>query len=657
LVSAGHGQRRGSTWRQSLIFAAITLVPVILLGVSLARSYRAEAGRRGLAQGRSEALLFKQTAVEPLLDGRPLSQGLTATEKARLNRLSTTATSSLNIQGLRLGDLDGKIVYSDDGSGLDQRPQAEAVDAAKGESVARLTQVTAATAKGGGLGPASVEVYLPLQAGPNHNSVGMMEIYLPYNPIRLDVNEGLHTLYWDLALGLVALYLVLFGISYWNGHRLRRQVRLNAYLAEHDTLTDLPNRVLFHRLAEQALERGRQTGRSTTIAIIDLDQFKEINDTLGHGNGDRLLAAIGSRLASHVQQPDGLARLGGDEFGVVLSNADDPEAVLTSVRQEIQRDTEIDGLPLSIEASIGYAVSPADGSEVDDLLQHADVAMYVAKRTRSGVVGYDPSQYHYDATNLSLATELRQAISLNQLVLHYQPKIDLADRALKGFEALVRWEHPTHGLLYPDRFLPLLEPTDLIDDLTAWVMGQALHDLVQLGDQQPGLTMAVNISARNLGHIEFADTVVEALGHADVAPERLTVELTETALMVDPTKAGVVLSQIGGTGAQVSIDDFGTGQTALRLLTTLPIHELKIDRSFVADLLVNPAHLAIVRSIVELGHNLGFTVVGEGVESIEVLDRLTSTGCDMAQGFLIARPMPLADLVTHLRQSTSATQV
>lgn len=483
-----------------------------------------------------------------------------------------------------------------------------------------------------------------------------MDINLPYDPIKLDIAASLHPLYWDLAVGLVALYLVLFGISYWNGQRLRRQVRLNAYLAEHDTLTDLPNRVLFHRLAQQALERGRQAGGSTTIAIIDLDQFKEINDTLGHGNGDRLLAAIGSRLASYVQKPHGLARLGGDEFGVVLSNADDPEAVLTSVRQEIQRDTEIDGLPLSIEASIGYAVSPADGSEVDDLLQHADVAMYVAKRTRSGVVGYDPSQYHYDAANLSLATELRRAISLNQLLLHYQPKIDLADRALKGFEALVRWEHPTHGLLYPDRFLPLLEPTDLIDDLTAWVMGQALHDLGLLGDDRRDLTMAVNISARNLGHVEFADTVLEALGHADVAPERLTVELTETALMVDPTKAGVVLSQIGGTGAHVSIDDFGTGQTALRLLTTLPIHELKIDRSFVADLLVNPAHLAIVRSIVELGHNLGFTVVGEGVESIEVLDRLTSTGCDMAQGYLIARPMPFADLLHHLRESTSATQ-
>jgi EAL domain-containing protein (putative c-di-GMP-specific phosphodiesterase class I) len=304
---------------------------------------------------------------------------------------------------------------------------------------------------------------------------------------------------------------------------------------------------------------------------------------------------------------------------------------------------------LSIEASIGYVVAPADGSDVDELLQLADVAMYEAKRQHAGVVHYDNTQNHYDASNLALVAELRHAIDANQLVLHYQPKTRLDDHRVEAVEALVRWQHPEHGLLYPDRFVPLAEQTDLIDKLTEWVVTNALKELVALGPLNQELTVAVNVSARNLGRPGFADQVFSALSDAGVPAHRLIVEVTETALMTDPGRATAVLGELSAAGVRISLDDFGQGQTSLGYLSTLPIYELKIDKSFVTDMTDNPAHAAIVRSIVELGHNLAFSVVAEGVETQVVLSDLSQTGCDLAQGYLFARPMPAEALVSWLR--------
>ena len=412
--------------------------------------------------------------------------------------------------------------------------------------------------------------------------------------------------------------------------------------------------MLFHRRAEAEVARGRALRQPTTIAIIDLDRFKEVNDTLGHQNGDRLLTSIGSRLAAHLRRPDGLARLGGDEFGIVLSNVSDPGDVLSRLRDVIQREVQISGLPLSVEASIGYVVSPEDGTDIDELLQLADVAMYVAKGQHSGVVRYDRSQNHYDASNLSLVSELRHAIATDQLSLHYQPKVHVDTRAVAGVEALVRWQHPTLGNISPDRFIPLVEQTDLIDELTGWVVGRALDDLNRMEEVNDRLTVAVNVSARNLDR-GFAGQIVGALKRAGVEPQRLTVEVTETALMIDPARAGSILREISDAGADVSIDDFGTGQTSLGLLATLPIAELKIDRSFIADMHLNQANAAIVRSMVELGHNLNLRVVAEGVETADEIEALSITGCDLVQGYLFARPMPLEELILWLSTAGAAT--
>jgi diguanylate cyclase (GGDEF)-like protein len=647
-MSPANRTLRQSALRQLIALGAIMLVPIILLGFVLAGTYRGEVNQRGLAQGKSEALLMAQSAIQPLLDGRPLAQELTPLELARLHDLANAVVRNGNVRRLRLRNLQGAVVFSDDGSGFRLKVEDEALAAARGHTVVRLTRFNSDAVDKGRVGSQVVEIYMPLYAGAQRSRVGVLELYLPYTPISNDVNAGLGLLYRNLAIGLALLYFSLFAISYRVGRRLRRQVKINTYQAEHDALTDLPNRTLFHRQAKAELTRGARRGHKTTIAIIDLDRFKEINDTLGHQSGDRLLTELGRRLAEHLRAPDSLARFGGDEFGVVLSDLADPELVLRRLRELIHTEIEVSGLPLSVEASIGYVVAPDDGTDIDELLQLADVAMYVAKNDRSGIVRYDRSQNHYDASKLTLVTELRQAIASGQLELHYQPKIDVRTQRVTGIESLVRWQHPSHGLLYPDRFIPLVEQTDLIDDLTAWALRQAIDDLVRLGPSFEDLTVSVNISARNLGRVGFASKVIGELDDARVPAERLIVEVTETAIMADPLRSAEALRELSAARVAISIDDFGSGQTSLALLAKLPINELKIDLDFVRDIDTNSAHAGIVRSIVELGHHLELSVVAEGVETVEALEIVTATGCDLVQGYLYAQPMPLAQLAAWL---------
>ena len=653
VVSPANSVRRNSSVRQLIVMAAIMLIPVLLIGLVLGGSYRSEATRRGLVQGRDEAVLMAQSAVEPLLSGRPLSNGLTPTELTRMRTLATDVVRSGSVQRLRLRDLQGNVIFSDDGSGFHEAIEDEALKAAHGHLVARLTNLNSDAVDRGKVKGLSVEVYLPLYVGSATNRVGVMEIYLPYTPISVDVNAGIHMLYRNLIIGLALLYLILLGISRWVGRRLRRQVKVNTYQSEHDALTDLPNRALFHRMANAELNDARKHARSTTIAIVNLDRFKDVNDTLGHHNGDLLLAMIGERLRTHLRTPDTLGHFGGDEFGVVLSDVDDPTDVLIRLREAIQSELEVGGLPLTIEASIGYAVSPHDGVSVDELLQRADLAMYVAKSVRSRVARYDDTQNHYDASKLTLVTELRHAIASDQLVLHYQPKIAVGTESVYGVEALVRWQHPTLGLLYPDRFIPLVEQTDLIDELTDWVVQRSLYDLSSLGRPGEILQLSVNVSARNLGRSEFAGQVLQRLTEAAVSPTRLTVEVTETSLMSDPQRAATSLVEMSDAGVRISIDDFGSGQTSLGLLANLPISELKIDRSFIQDIHSHPANGSIVRSMVELGHQLDLVVVAEGVETNDELATVVSTGCDLIQGYFYARPMPCDHLATWLTQRTA----
>jgi diguanylate cyclase (GGDEF)-like protein len=631
------------------VFAVAGLAAVLALGLTLSASYQREAERRGVAAGRDQAALLGQTLIEPLLDDRDLRSGLTPAERAAIGAATARARANDNIVRIRVRDLDGRVVFSDDGSGFSDEPDEEAVEVAHGEVIAELTHLNSDTNDTGPVGTHVVEVYRPLTAGPAHELVGVLEVYLPYDPISADIAAGTRTLYRDLVVGLVLLYGVLAFLCLASTRRLRQHAARNAYLAEHDQLTGLPNRRGFHHQIA-ALSAGRSEPHGA-VAVIDLDQFKEVNDTLGHHNGDVLLVEIGKRLAAAVRPGDTVARLGGDEFGVVLTRVVDEEgaaAALQRLRAVIEKPVEVGGLPLTAEASIGFALAPEDGVEGDTLLQRADVAMYVAKASHAGVVRYDAGQDHYDAGKLALVGELRRALAGNELVLHYQPKARISDGEIVAVEALIRWEHPREGLLYPDQFLPLAEQTGLIDPLTTWVVSTALRQLRELGPAATHLSVAVNVSARNLAPADFADNVLAALRESGVAPERLILEITETAIITDPTRARTVLERLAVAGVRVSLDDFGQGQTSLGHLSQLPLAELKIDKSFVLDMLTEPGHASIVRAIIELAHGLGYTVVAEGVEDEQTLTALRSLHCDVAQGFLLTHALPYAELPAWL---------
>jgi diguanylate cyclase len=634
-------------------YAVVALLPVVALGVVLANSIRGEANRRGLAEGRSEAVLVARTAVEPLLEGHSLTSGIDTTEREGLRRLVGRVIAEGDVLRLRVRDLSGRVVFSGDGSGLRSKEDDDdddALDAAHGEVVAHLTRLNSDSNDTGRIGTRSVEVYLPITAGATSRRIGVLEMYLPYDPISHDVTADLQTLYLDLAVGLTLLYLALFVITASVSRGLRRAASENAFLAEHDALTDLPNRTLFHRRASTAVAAAGRADGPTAIAIIDLDRFKDVNDTLGHHNGDRLLTELAVRLAAHMRDGDTVARLGGDEFGLILRNVGDPEPALRQVRDLIDREVELGGLPVSTQASVGYAIAPEDGTHVDELLQRADVAMYVAKAQHDGITRYDPSLDHYRAANLTLVSQLRRAIDDGQLLLHYQPQSTLVDGSVRSVEALVRWQHPSEGLLSPAAFLPLAEQTDVIEKLTRWVLRTALREIREIGPADDSLCVAVNVSARSIGRQSFADDVIQILGELEVPARRLIIEVTETALLADPERAAAVLTRLADAGVGISLDDFGQGQTSLGYLSALPLHELKIDRSFIADLLDNTAHAAIVRSIIDLGHNLSLRVVGEGIETDRILAWLDQAGCDVAQGFLLARPMALADLTVWLQR-------
>ena len=619
----------------------MSLAVVSAMGLVLAHAYRDEAARRGLAAGASEAALVATTAVQPLLDGSSLSAG---PDLATLPRLAAITQAADGVARLRIRDLDGRVVYSSDGSGLSGVADDEILQALHGATLVSLTRLNSDENDVGPVGPEVVEVYRPLLAGAGHVQVGVLEIYLPYAPIEHDIDEGLGDLYRDLVVGLCVLYVVIAVLLLATTGRLRQQAAANAYLAEHDTLTGLPNRRLFQRTVAEMTACGGQG----VVALIDLDRFKEVNDSLGHQRGDLLLAVLGGRLAAEVRPGDLVARLGGDEFGVVLSRVvteAEAHAALERLNARLSDPVEIDGLPLTAEASIGFAMFPDDGLDPDTLLQRADIAMYAAKAAHSGTVRFDQAQDVFDPKRLAVVGELRRALRDDELVLHFQPKVRLADGVVTAVEALIRWEHPQRGLLSPDEFLPVAEQTGLIHPLTEWVIDTALDHAAIWSAAGRVLPVAVNVSARNLCRPGFAEQVLAQVHAKGSSPSRLIIEVTETAVLTDVERATANLRLLAAEGILVSLDDFGQGQTSLGHLSRLPLFELKIDRAFVSNMDTEAADAAIVRSLIDLAHDLGFVVVAEGVEHAATMDALRALGCDDAQGYLLCRPQPF-DAVT-----------
>ncbi|MFP5349694.1 MAG: putative bifunctional diguanylate cyclase/phosphodiesterase [Gammaproteobacteria bacterium] len=433
-----------------------------------------------------------------------------------------------------------------------------------------------------------------------------------------------------------------------------RQAQSLQHQAMFDNLTNLPNRALFSDRLQQAILVGRREKQAFALIAMDLDRFKEINDSLGHHVGDQVLAQIASRTRACLRESDTVARMGGDEFTLLLptvTKIEGAEAVAKKILAAFKEPMNIGGRQLDIGASLGIAMFPQHGEDADKLLREADVAMYDAKRSHGGFKVYSPELDQNADDRLMLQTDLRRAIANDQLVLHYQPKIDFHTDRISGVEALVRWQHPTHGLISPDKFIPLAEASGLIKPLTYAVLRMALRQCEVWDRDGLPFSVAVNISAINIQDPEFPDQVAVLLKEAAVPATRLELEVTETAVMTEPVRAVECIKKLRTLGVQVAIDDFGTGYSSMAYLKELLVAKIKIDKSFVKDMVANHHDAVIVRSTVELGHNLGMKVIAEGVENQVVWDKLKALGCDSAQGYYMGRPVAADKFIEWLRQS------
>jgi diguanylate cyclase (GGDEF)-like protein len=483
----------------------------------------------------------------------------------------------------------------------------------------------------------ALAVFIPYDPAGGDDYTGVVEVQLPRDPIDDAVRLWTRVSYAGAGLAVALTLAVIFFY--------RRRHRRDEHAARHDTLTGLGNRLQLAELTGQALA-GAVPGRPTALLLLDLDGFKEVNDTLGHDAGDRLLAVVADRLRGAGADADALIRLGGDEFVVLLTGLGDAaDAVLAAegIRLALRRPIMIADLPVEIDASVGVALAPEHGDDMTTLLKRAEVAMYEAKRAGTGVVVYDVATDSREAQHLSVLAELREGIDAGQLRLFYQPKCH-PDGRIDEVEALIRWQHPTRGLLPPSEFVELAERTSLIRPLTAWVLQEAARQCARWREQGRELTIAVNISARNLLDADLIETLTDAAAAAGIPVQALRLELTETAVMTDPVRVTANLTELAALGMHVSIDDFGVGYTSLSYLATLPISALKIDRRFVTDLLTSPVDEILVRNVVNLARDLGLDTVAEGVETAGVWQRLTELGCDEIQGYLLTKPIPADEM-------------
>ena len=445
-----------------------------------------------------------------------------------------------------------------------------------------------------------------------------------------------------VAILWIAVWVALF-LSAKISRRLEEKNQELRHQALHDDLTGLPNRNLLLDRLEQARHAAHRHGHPFALFLMDLNRFKEVNDTLGHHFGDRLLQAVSDRLGQSIRENDSIARLGGDEFAVLLPETDRRGAEVCAMRihQALQVPFDIDGVRIEAGASIGIALFPEHGEDPLTLMQHADVAMYQAKNA-GGWAFYDPRQDSNSMRRLQLMSELRSAIDHDRLTLHYQPMFDLHTGKPVALEVLSRWRHPELGFVSPDEFIPMAEQTGTIHALTGWSLRKALAE-----DPSPGLIVSLNLSPQCLQDTALPEVIARLLAEHDFPADRLQLEITENALMHDLQRARQLLHRLHDLGVHLAIDDFGTGFSSLAYLRELPFDELKIDKSFVLQM-DSENNLAIVRTIIDLGHNLRYRVVAEGVEETETLQRLRDLGCDIVQGFHYCRPLPATEIAAWL---------
>jgi diguanylate cyclase (GGDEF)-like protein len=636
--------------------ALLSLVPMVVLGIALAHVLQTQIVDRTLTQESQAARLIARIGIQPRLTPTDLRGGLGASKIGELDSVLKTSSVERDLARIKIWNDHDTVVYSDDHALIGRRltPSDDLEEALEGDpenAVVVTPEPNSETADEVGLGKL-IEVYVPLRFDEHAKPVGAFEMYLSYHPIAGAITRDKRTIALLVAGGLALLWLAIYRIVARASRRLRAQARENHRLARYDQLTRLPNRTLFSERLGSALERSGTTGAADppTVLMIDLDGFTQINSTLGNANGDRLLVEVATRLQEVVTVPGTtVARLGNDEFAV-LARDGAPRELGDAIAAALERPVVIDGITINIEATIGAVIPGSDEDAPAEVLQHVEAALSRARTTGSRMEIYSAAIDRFDPAKLLLLGQLRGALERDELVLHYQPKLDLRTAKVKAVEALLRWQHPERGLLGPGEFIPLVEPTALIDAMTLHVVELAAAQMSEWKRTlHQDLEVSVNLSARNLLDDDLAAKVLGILARYDVPPNQMTIEVTESATMTDPERAICTLRRLRDAGLGISIDDFGTGNASIDYLARLPASELKVDRMFVTEICADARAEAIVRSTIDLACNLELSVVAEGIETQDALDRLAELGCDVAQGYLISRPLAAAEITDWLR--------
>jgi predicted signal transduction protein with EAL and GGDEF domain len=614
-------------------FAVVSLLAVLLLGAVVGKVVQRAVDDAATAEAARSGKLLAQFVVEGL---RPqaLVEGVNAAESAHLDRSTDKDLGDGQLRNMLLYGPDGRVVYDSSHEQDDQVLPVGAglASAYAGELVSHLEHENGPeTSERGSL----LEVYVPLPLRAPSGERAVLEVYLSYDETAARAQQATRLIGQVLLGGLGVLWLLMWWLSVSVNRRLRREAARNEHLAQHDALTDLPNR----RLLTDTIGAHVAQGRPGALVLLDLDRFKQV--------ADRLAAAAGPE--------DLVARLGGDEFAVFVAAACEGDEPGRRVALAFDEPFHVGGVLLDVDASIGVACTPAHARDAESLLQRGDVAMYAAKNAHVPLAVYDPATDVNSVDRLSLLGELRAAVlGGGGLHLLYQPTVSVITGEVVGVEALLRWHHPERGLVLPTDFIALAERTGLIAPLTQHVLDLALAQCRRWSDEGVQVPVAVNLSARNLLEADLPARVGAALQRHGVPASLLVLEITESAVVEDPVRAEEVVRGFVALGVRVAVDDFGTGYSSMVWLTRLPLDCLKVDRSFVADLDTGGPGAVIATTSIRLAHDLGLRVVAEGVETQEQLDRLRELGCDVAQGFLLARPLPPEQVPAHVRARSAA---
>jgi diguanylate cyclase (GGDEF)-like protein len=629
-------------------FAVVSLLAFAVLGVVLV------AAVSNLL--RSQALDTATRMATAYVDSG-ISDRVTLTEwsKDRLvadtvERLATNLRPDSTLLAVRMWSVNGTSMYDTTGQqhpfADSQRLHSALVDRQPSSALATQLAPSSLDPTGTPHLTTVMDVYVPVVPEAGDTPVGVAEVALDYTSTEHALSDAVRTVAVIVALGLLTVWLLLFRTVHGASRKLRSTSDENARLALLDPLTGLPNRRLLAERLEDAVEDAQQSGAHVGLLLLDVDRFKDINDSLGHDRGDQLLVQVADRLRTIVRDTDTVARLGGDEFAVLLRtvrSVDDAGIFAQRVLGVFADPFEIDGLVLHVETSIGLALLPDHADDAQNLMKRADVAMYVAKAGRRGMCVYEPDGDANSPARLILLGDLRRALDCDdQLSVHYQPKLDLNSREIVGLEALLRWNHPMRGFIPPGEFIPLAEQTGLVHLITRRVLELVLAQQRIWIDQGWEVQVAVNLSALNLAEPDLDQHISELLQEYGVPPRLLEFEITESAIVQDPERAAQTLARIAAMGSTIALDDFGIGNTSISQLRDLPIDTLKIDRSFILDM--TGGNEVLVKVVTDLAHEFQMVAVAEGVEEPLVAERLRAIGCDLAQGYLYARPVPADQL-------------